>query len=78
MKALLWARFCRPDKRKRHPAIRAAMIMPDGSSALSGLREQQQKSPSRCREGLCTLPERGALKRVLGHALNQLHLFAVQ
>ena len=40
MKVLLWARFCRPDKRKRHPAIRAAMIMPDGGSALSGLRER--------------------------------------
>ncbi len=31
MKVLLWARFCRPDKRKRHPAIGAAEIMPDGA-----------------------------------------------
>ena len=43
----------RPDKRKRHPAIGDAGKMPDGGSALSGLREQQQKSPSRYREGLC-------------------------
>jgi len=40
MKVLLWARFCRPDKRKRHPAIHAAVIMPDGGSTLSGLWER--------------------------------------
>jgi hypothetical protein len=31
-------RFCRPDKRQRHPALSLRHRLPDGGSALSGLR----------------------------------------
>ena len=37
-----------------------------------------KKAPSVAGRGFALMSERGALKRVLGHPLDQLHLFAVQ